>query len=155
MSPEALFLFLSRCFESAAHHLDLQFKDPVAVTEEQLFGFAISMIVLRVFAVELGLKALIWRVVGEEPEYTHRLMRLFERLPEDSRARLDQRFQSIRMANPNYGGETDSLADVLTAHHNAFVEWRYPDFRGGHLNSKPNALNSVLEAIWEEFGSRE
>ena len=59
MSPEERFLALSRGFQTTAGHLDYQFLEPITINQQQMFGFGVSMIVLRVFAVELALKALI------------------------------------------------------------------------------------------------
>ena len=151
MSPEERLLVLSRGFQTTAEHLDRQFLDPVKINQEQLFGFSVSMIVLRVFAVELALKALIWKVVKQKPEYTHELTKLFEALPDTTTERLDQIFQQIRKMKPSYKGETDSLVDVLAAHENAFVEWRYLEPKAGDLGANVNLLSSVLQALWAEY----
>ena len=151
MSPEERFLVLSRGFQTTAEHLDYQFLDPVKINQEQIFGFGVSMIVLRVFSVELALKALIWKVVKQKPEYTHELTELFEALPDTTRERLNQLFQQIRRKKPSYKGETDALVDVLAAHEHAFVEWRYLEPKDGDLGANPNVLISVLQALWAEY----
>ena len=153
MSPEERFLVLSRGFQTTAEHLDYQFLEPITINQQQIFGFGVSMIVLRVFAVEPALKALIWKVVGEKPEYTHELTKLFNKLPDTTKVRLNQLFQQIRSVKRSYKGETDSLVDVLTAHENAFVEWRYLESKDGDIGANPNVLISVLEALWAEYGS--
>ena len=51
----------------------------------------------------------------------------------------------------SYEGETDSLVDVLAAHENAFVEWRYLEPKAGDLGANVNLLSSVLQALWAEY----
>ena len=121
----SMFLTLSKAFQRTAYHLDAQFSEPVIEDQSTIFPFGISMVVLRVFAVELAIKALIAHVVREEPEHTHRLMRLFNKLPGHVRNRANSRFQRIRRTKASYQGQTDRLDDVLLADENAFMEWRY------------------------------
>ena len=147
------FLTLSKAFQRTAYHRDSQFSEPVIEDQSTIFPFSISMVVLRVFAVELVIKALIAHVVREEPEHTHRLMRLFNKLPGHVRNRANSRFQRIRRTKASYQGQTDRLDDVLLADENAFMEWRYLDNVQSGLHSNPNVLNSVLEALWEEYES--
>ena len=76
----SMFLTLSKAFQRTAYHLDSQFSEPVIEDQSKIFAFGVSMVVLRVFAVELAIKALIAHVVREKPETTHRLMQLFNKL---------------------------------------------------------------------------
>ena len=148
-----IFLTLSKSFQKTAHHLDSQFSEPEIEDRSIILPFAVSMVVLRVFAVELALKALIAHVVREKPENTHKLMRLFNKLPRRVRNSADSRFQRIRRTKASYKGETDCLSDVLLTHENAFTEWRYLDNVQDGLHIKLNALNPALEALWEEYES--
>ena len=143
------FFFLSNAFQETARFLDEQFREPEIEMTTKHWGFAISMVVLRVFSVELALKALILKTLSEKPEFTHDLPKLFMRLEQPIREKLDQRFQHFRQSKPSYKGETDSLADVLSQHGKAFAEWRYLDQPNLHVEL--NSLISVLDALWEEY----
>ena len=149
----SMFLTLSKAFQRTAYHLNSQFSEPVIEDQSKIFAFGVSMVVLRVFAVELAIKALIAHVVREKPEPTHTLMRLFNKLPGHVRNSANSRFQRMRRTKASYQGQTDRLADVLLSYENAFMEWRYLDNVQRGLHSNPNVLNSVLEALWEEYES--
>lgn len=151
MPLDQRFLGLSKGFQATAQHLDQQFLDPNIGGDPKAFGFFMSLTVLRVFAVELAIKALIAKTLNETPPFTHDLSKLFSTLPPAIEEKLETVFQIIRRMKPSFKGETDSLADILEAHHNAFVEWRYLD--KGDIHVEVNVLNSVLETLWAVHSS--
>ena len=151
MPVDSRFLFLSNAFQETARFLDQQFSEPEIEMTTKHWGFVISLVVLRVFAVELALKALIAKTLHKQPPFIHDLPKLFMELEEPTRVRLDQRFQHFRQSKPSYKGETDSLADVLFRHGKAFTEWRYLDQANLHAELTP--LISVLDALWEEYNA--
>ena len=141
-------------FHWTAKFLDAQLagllpKDPIAVA-----GCGISSIVLRAFAVELALKALYAKETGLEPRWWHKLSSLFSVLETSTQNSLDVRFQRIRRTKDSYAGETNSLSAVLDEHKNDFEQWRYPHDQKGQLHTKPLVLNSVIEAVLEEYKHR-
>ena len=141
-------------FHWTARFLDAQIAGPLAENAVSALGCSISSIVLRAFAVELALKALYAKETGLKPRWWHNLSCLFSVLESSTQSSLDKRFKRIRRTKNSYAGETDSLSTVLDEHKNDFENWRYPHDQKGQLHTKPLVLNSVIEAVWEEYQHR-
>ena len=129
-------------------------NDPVAAS-----GCFMASTILRPFATELAQKALYAHETGDDPAQRHNLGTLFHKLKPATRASIEQRFERIRQDKINrgvYSGETDHLWQVLANHSNDFTEWRYIHEKvsvGAH--TRPTVLNSLLEAVIEEYQLRQ
>ena len=144
----------------SARLLDRQLALP-GIERDQLgaFGYALTSIVLRAFAVELALKALYLQETGAEEKRGHDLTRLFCALKPITQNSVERRFEGIRGEKINrgaYSGEKDPLHKVLHNHHNDFEEWRYFYEKVGKegLHTEQLVLNSVVEAAVQEYISR-
>ncbi len=159
VSADQVAMVMARAFHWADRHLDSQLANP-AIANDQLAaaGCGITSIVLRPFAIELALKALYMQETGGEPKHEHDLKILFESLKQTTQCSLEQRFERIRHEKVKlgiYSGETESLLQVLAQHRRDFEKWRYlHDLIGVGIETKPTALNSIMEAALEEYLSR-
>ena len=159
VSPDNVAFVMANGFHVAAKHLDGLLGIP-GIENDQIgsLGYAVSSIVLRAFATETALKALYMQETGDEPDHSHNLLVLFNKLECDTRVSVERRFERIRgekIASRSYSGETEPLIRILANHKNDFVEWRYlQDKLGVGANTRPLVLNSVIEAAVEEYKSR-
>ena len=113
---------------------------------------------LLAFAMERALKAWHLRTTGEAAKRTHRLLELYEALPEEVQECLDETAgAALRPYLSKTGSGRSRLAEVLEAHDTAFHDWRYPEevladperpnglfFETGEYEA---ALDGVLEAF--------
>ena len=117
---------------------------------------------LLAFAMERALKAWHLRTTGEAARRTHRLLALYEALPEEVRECLDEAAgTALRPLHPPYLSKTGSgrsrLAEVLEAHDTAFHDWRYPEEVLANPE-RPNGLffetgehEAALDAVLDAF----
>ena len=87
---------------------------------------------LLAFSMERALKAWHLRTTGEAAKRMHRLLALYEALPEEVREYLDEAVGTVsRPPRLPYlsktGPERSRLAEVLGVHDTAFQDWRYPE----------------------------
>ena len=119
----------------------------------QAMGCFFSAILLRSFAAEVALKSLYAQENGREAEYTHDLLKLFNKLSSTTRHSLNQRFQRIRHSKPECDDTPTSIEQTLAEHRNDFIHWRYyylPEPQGTR-NIELLNLDPAVEAIAEEF----
>ena len=150
---------MAQAFHWADRHLDQMLANPVIASDQlAAAGCGITSIVLRPFATELALKALYLQETSGEPRHVHDLKALFESLEPATQKAVEQRFERIRQAKIEkgiYSGETDPLLQVLTRHKDDFEQWRYLHEQIGFgMSTQPTVLNSVIEAVLEEYASR-
>ena len=113
---------------------------------------------LLAFAMERALKAWHLRTTGEVAKYTHRLLALYEALPEEVRECLDKAAAIALRAYPSKTVSGRSrLAEVLEAHDTAFHDWRYPEEllvnpeRPNGLFFETGEHEAALEAVLQAF----
>ena len=110
----------------------------------------IPMMVVYVFGIEVGIKALIEKQ-GEKPPHTHDLRELYGKLTPVIRSRLKDKSEA-------YGIGSSRIEDLLSYHRNSFEEWRYMGDSDGPLVVEPAAISATLRAIivvhTEEYGSQ-
>lgn len=113
---------------------------------------------LLAFAMERALKAWHLRTTGKKATRTHRLLALYEALPEAVRKCLDETAGTALRPYPSKTVSGHSrLAEVLEAHDTAFHDWRYPEeVLAGQ--ERPNGLffetgehEAALDAVLEAF----
>ena len=121
-----------------------------------------AALMLLAFAMERALKAWHLRTTGKAAKRTHRLLALYEALPEEVRECLDETAGTVlRPPHPPYLSKTGSgrsrLAEVLEAHDTAFQDWRYPEEVLAD-RKRPNGLffetgehEAALDAVLEAF----
>ena len=95
-----------------------------------------SAVVTLALSLELYLKYLAARSLGE-PKPGHDLSRLYEALP-----------QSIRDTITRHYAHSRPIADVLQAHKDAFVEWRYIyEKQDGSFTADIQSLRHLSDAL--------
>ena len=107
---------------------------------------------------ERALKAWHLRTTGEAAERTHRLLALYEALPEEVRECLDEAAGTALRPYPSKTSSGRSrLAEVLAAHDTAFHDWRYPEEvladpeRPNGLFFETGEHEAALDAVLEAF----
>lgn len=103
--------------------------------EMKLFGYFLSVTVLRALAAECVLKAIAFARHGNFP-HEHNLSRLYETLDGPTRGCIETIADSHGVASPKR---------VLKRHRNDFVEWRYPT--GNSQSSDLLDLDRTLEVL--------
>ncbi len=113
--------------------------------------------VLLALAVEIALKA--WQCrerKGGDPDHSHCLVKLFDRLSEDAQERLQTRMpehpwprgaEHARLSGNPFGG---GIRVVLEAHRNTFEAWRY-SYEHDALYTWPPQLDEALTAIIDTY----
>ena len=105
--------------------------------------------------VELALKGLLQR---QRPltkrDYTHDLRSLYDRLPEDVRDCLDERWQLLRRELAITTG-SPTLPKLLQQHSNDLTAWRYfePASEGYEVSAEPLQLYLAASAILDGLGA--
>ena len=109
----------------------------------------IPMMVVYIFGIEVGIKALIEKQ-GRKPPHTHDLTELYSKVTTFIQSRMKDKVET-------YGGGSSRAEDLLSYHRNSFEEWRYMGDFGGALVVEPAAIAATLRAIievhTEEYGS--
>ena len=114
---------------------------------------------LLAFAMERALKAWHLCTTGEAAKRPHRLLALYEALPEEVRKFLDEEAGTALTPYPSRTVSGHSrLAEVLAAHDTAFHDWRYPEEMLAD-RERPNGLffetgehEAALDAVLGAFG---
>ena len=104
--------------------------------EAKLFGYLLSVAVLRALAAECMLKAIAVTRTGSF-DRKHDLSHLYEALDAAARGYIEGLADSLGVASPKR---------VLHRHRNDFVEWRYPAGRAGRSTDLLD-LDKVLEVL--------
>ena len=128
-------------------HYDIGTEDEKARRRSTL----IPMVVLYIFGIEVGIKALIEKQ-GEKPAWIHDLRDLYDKLPKGIQAKIDNRVTES-------GVKLSTVVDLLTIHRKSFDQWRYVrDSNVGGLAVDPGALAATLRAIIDvhtaEYGTK-
>ena len=106
-----------------------------AGAEAKLFGYFLSVAVLRALAAECMLKAIACARTGSF-EHQHNLSHLYEALDGAAKGFIERLADSHGVASPKR---------VLKRHRNDFVEWRYPT--GTSRRTDLLDLDRVLEVL--------
>ena len=130
-------------------------------------GTFIAVPVLSAFAMELALKALLYRGGHTKLERTHDLGCLYEKLSKESRDRIEEK---VPIPYPRELAEAlgyDMFPDcmpvskLLEYHKDAFVEWRYlyenrnngkHRDRSFHRGALDRVLNAIISVYDENYG---
>jgi len=113
------------------------------------------------FAMELALKA--WFVFDHntsKAKHGHKLSDLFEALHPESKRRLELGYQrSVAPMHPNFLMEDYGIRDVLYAHAESFVDWRYlhetiKSEKMGPVNFQISTFVATLQMVLAEFRKR-
>jgi len=111
---------------------------------------------LLALSMELALKA--WYVFDHDSEAvikSHDLLKLFEGLKIESQEKLDQEFKRTIAPIHINGFYVDyGIADVLSQHADAFVEWRYLHERNKNMRFETGTFIATLELVLQEFKKR-
>ena len=108
--------------------------------QKRLFGYPISMVVLRAFAVELTLKTMAFRRTGKFKK-THNLSKLYDDLGTDTHAIISKIENSHGIA---------PVRRILEKHKNDFVDWRYlKDMHvdGGNMHADFLDIGRALDVL--------
>ncbi len=158
-TPDQLAMWEAYSFQWAYKHLDGLLANPLITNDpEAASGCFMASTLLRPFATELALKALYIQETGGERILKHDLKVLFQSLKPATQTSIEQRFERIRQDKVDrgiYSGEGGLLSQVLANHGNDFTEWRYIYEHAHGASTKPTVLNSLLEAVIEEYQSRQ
>lgn len=113
------------------------------------------------FAMELALKA--WFVFDHntsKAKHEHKLLDLFEALHPESKRRLELEYQrSVAPMHPNLLMEDYGIRDLLYAHADGFVHWRYlhetiKSEKKGPINFHTSTFVATLKMVLTEFRKR-
>ena len=107
--------------------------------------------VLLAFAMELVLKAW-WAKENKDSEIpkTHDLLKLFDRLSEDTRTALESAHPEIPHPHPGFPPIRPGLRSMLASNSAAFVEWRYLHERS-RARFPSGEFNEALSSVIREF----
>lgn len=106
-----------------------------ARVQKKLFGYFLSVTVLRALAAECMLKAIAFERCGSF-EHEHNLSSLYEALDGPTRGLIETIADSHGVASPKR---------VLRRHRNDFVDWRYPS--GKSQSSELLDLDKTLDVL--------
>lgn len=120
-----------------------------------VLGSGYAARILSPFVVEVALKALTAQRVGRRAAPTHDLVELYDGLHDDqspisAQSELDREFERIKMSE--IPDETRSLREVLEAHGDNFVRWRYLDDPVG-LEGQADLLQYVACAVLNVYNT--
>ena len=109
----------------------------------------IPTVVLYIFGLEVGMKALIEKQ-GESPPKTHDLERLYGQLDVSVQSKITTKMLGS-------GANVSSLESLLGYHRNSLEEWRYMgDLKNSlivDLDALAASLKAAIEVHSEEYGS--
>ena len=118
-------------------HYDVGTEDEKARRRSAL----IPMMVVYIFGIEVGIKALIERQ-GLKPPHIHDLRELYGKLPASIRCKIEDRMRTFAVGS-------STVENLLSYHRNSFEEWRYiGDFHGAKV-VQPDTIAATLRAIIE------
>ena len=144
--------------QKVANHLD---EGMDTEPDSTLFsGRFLAAPVLMTLAIEIALKALQYQERRDDYDREHDLLKLFQNLNEDTRARLKVRLPSIldavslRLGVQNYCPVGAGIEKVLEYHQRTFIDWRYPYEKVSGNTCYLPELNKVLTVIIETYEER-
>ena len=109
----------------------------------------IPMVVVYIFGIEVGIKALITKQ-GKTPPREHDLLVLYGELEDTIKKMIEKRLEG-------YGERFPTMEGLVTHHRNSFEEWRYTQDFNGSLAVDPSALAialmSIIEVHTEAYGA--
>ena len=114
-------------------------------------GTAIAIPTLLALATELALKGLHMRTRGAAPR-GHDLLELFERLPLETRRRLEQKMPGVLGRHPELESAYPSIRETFEANRSVFVEWRYMHehlWLRADTSFVKNALGALIDTFEE------
>lgn len=102
------------------------------------------MVTTSAFATELFLKA-VAVAAGKKAPRGHKLLVLFQRLPEEAKEHIEAEFASVTIAKP---GRQQALVSTLEMMNDAIENWRYSyESKKPGLMFKPHSALMLIEAI--------
>ena len=109
----------------------------------------IPMVVVYIFGIEVGIKAIIEKQ-GKRPPREHDLLALYGELEDTIKKGIEERLEG-------YGNNLPTAKSLLTYHRKSFEEWRYTQDFGHALAVNPDAvaitLRSIIDVHNEAYGS--
>lgn len=129
-------------------------------------GTFVAVPVLLAFAMELALKALLYRGGHTKLEKTHDLGCLYEKLSKESRDRIEEKTpipyprELLEALGPGVSPDCMPVSKLLEYHKDAFVEWRYlHEYRNNgkhrdrsfHQGALDRVLNSIISVYDENY----
>ena len=108
------------------------------VETERFVASVLVMPILRALAAEIALKVISFKRSGTHLK-THDLRELYDNLDVGTRSLIEQTVKEQE-------GVWDKIEDILTAHRNDFVDWRYIG-EGGDGNSDPTDLRKAVDIL--------
>ena len=130
-------------------------------------GTFVAVPVLLAFAIELALKALLYRGGHTKLEKTHDLGCLYEKLSKELRDRIEEKTpipyprELVNVLGLDSSPHSMPASKLLEYHKDAFVEWRYlyEKQKGGkhggrsfHRGALDRVLNSIISVYDENYG---
>ena len=135
--------------ESKSPHLD-----------QLLFsGVFLASPILLTFAMEIALKAWLFREQKKAPDRTHDLLALFDGLDPSTQELLEERMRSaephtiehlVKEGRQSY----EPLHRLLSSHKNTFIDWRYiHQYEGGVVQTAllDRALTVIIDAYYKRW----
>ena len=110
---------------------------------------------LLALSMELALKAwYVWDHDRHDPIRSHDLLKLYEALSVSTKKKLNARYKEEVGPYQPWGDVMDyNISDLLAAHKDAFVKWRYlHEPRDGGIGFEHTAFVATLELVLDEFG---
>ena len=138
-----------------------ELKETTKIDEENLDSYSGKVLVTPVLfalATELALKALYYQETKKVPPYTHDLLKLFERLGEDTQAELEVTFEEL---GKNTRGRLEAewpkplskIRHVLQENKDTFRDWRY-SFEHTGLRCFTGELDEVISTTIKTYYKR-
>lgn len=146
---------MAQAFHRADRILELKVHDE-EFGEDKIAaaGCGVGLIVLRLLAVELALKALNMQETRSEPDHTHNLKALFQRLSPALQCSLETQFQQARQALSVHDGQPDTLLEIFASCGDDFTRWRYLHEDNGDMYVPLRYLFVFLRVALREYDRR-
>ena len=141
---------------------ELERNGSISPQSDQLLfsGVFLAVPILLTFAIEIALKAWLFREQKKAPDRTHDLLKLFDSLDPSTQEVLEERMRSVEPytiehlfeeGRPSY----KPLRKLLSSHNNTFIDWRYiHEYAGGvaQTASLDRALTVIIDAYYKRWG---
>ena len=129
-------------------------------SDQLLFsGVFLASPILLTFAIEIALKAWLFREQNKAPARTHDLLELFDGLDPSTQAMLEERMGAVEPYSIEHRLEGkrswEPLRKLLSSHKNTFIDWRYiHQYEGGVVEtaSLDRALTVIIDAYYKRWG---
>ena len=128
-------------------------------SDQLLFsGVFLANPILLSFAIELALKAWLFREQNKAPARTHDLLKLFKGLDPSTQELLEERMRSVEPYTTEHLFEEgrqsyEPLRKLLSFHKNTFIDWRYiHQYEGGVVQTA--SLDRALTVIIDTYDKR-